>query len=469
MKKNKTQKEAYSANTEYTPGQLELQGLETVKTRKIIVRNDGRTNSSDAGLLLLQQVEQKHRIIEKLSRCFTDKRKQERIKHPLVALLKQRIFGICQGYEDLNDHENLRDDPLLQYVCGRDDKTPTAGKSTLNRLELGHEPDENMGDKYSKITWDAKGIEELLWSLFLDSFENPPKSLILDFDATDISLYGEQQSRFFHKYYNHHCYLPLYVFCDDFPLIARLRSAGIDACDGTEAILKKLVKAIRTRFPDVRIIFRGDSGFCRDSILNECESLGIEYIVGMAKNSRLLKKIEVPMKQAEKLCVQSGQAERVFTRFNWRTHESWSRYRDVIAKAEQLPGRKNPRFIVTNISSKNGDGKSLYEGVYCARGDMENRIKEQQLYLFADRTSTWWMSSNQLRLWFSTIAYIFFVHLRKTIQKASGDETRSMPSTIRLRMLKISAAVKISARRVWISLPESFPWWDIWIKTAQAI
>ena len=469
MKKNKKQKEARFDNTECNANQLELQGLEIGKSREIIVKNDGKVNSSDAGFLLLQQVEQKHKIIEKLSDFFTDKRDQEKITHGLAALLKQRIFGICQGYEDLNDHEQLREDPLLQYICGRDDKTPVAGKSTLNRLELGHELDEKTKDRYSKITWNARGIEELLCQLFLESFEEPPETLILDFDATDIPLHGEQQQRFFHGYYDHYCYLPLYVFCDDFPLIARLRPSSVDACEGTEEILVKLVGAIRARFPDVRIIFRGDSGFCRESILKQCEILKVKYITGIAGNSRLLKKIDPQMVKAEKLFGKSKEAERVFTRFSWKTESSWSRNRDVIAKVEHLPGKKNPRFIVTDISAEEGDAQSLYEDVYCARGDMENRIKEQQLYLFADRSSSWWMSSNQLRLYFSTIAYIFFVHLRRIILQVSGDETRSMSSTIRLRMLKVSAAVKITVRRVWISLPESFPWWDIWIRTARAI
>ncbi len=337
MKKNNKQKEARFANIEYKAHQLELQGMEIGKSHKIIIKNDGKVNSSDAGFLLLQQVEQKHRIIEKLSDFFTDKRD------------------------------------------------------------------------------------------------------------------------------------PLYVFCDDFPLIARLRPSSLDACEGTEEILVNLVGAIRARFPDVRIIFRGDSDFCRESVLKQCEILKVKYITGMAGNTRLLKKIDPQMVEAEKLFVKSKAAERVFSRFPWKTQSSWSRNRDVIARVEHLPGKKNPRFIVTDIPAEEGDAQSLYEDVYCARGDMENRIKEQQLYLFADRTSSYWVSSNQLRLYFSTIAYIFFVHLRRTILQVSGDETRSMSSTIRLRMLKVSAAVKITVRRVWISLPESFPWWDIWIRTSRAI
>ena len=452
-------------NTNCKCQQLEFQGF---GRRKIRVKNDGKMNTSDGGYLLLQQIEQKSGIITRLSECFTDNREQYRVSHSLKGLLKQRIFGICQGYEDLNDHDSLRDDPLLQYVCGKEGKSPVAGKSTLNRLELGLEPDETEGDRYSKITWDEKKIEDLFCDLFLDSLKECPDPLILDFDATDIPIHGDQANKFFHGYYDHYCYLPLYVFCGDFPLAARLRPSNIDACKGTEDILERLVEKIRMKYPDVKIIFRGDSGFCRDGILNVCESLGIDYVVGMAGNNRLRDRITWQMVKASRLCQETGKASRVFTRFAYRTRNSWSCERHVVAKAEHLPRGKNPRFIVTNISPDEWDDKSLYEVLYCGRGDMENRIKDQQLDLFADRTSSWWMSSNQLRLWFSTIAYIFFVLLQKTIQMVTGDETRRMPLTIRLKMLKVSAAVKITVRNVWISLPESYPYWDVWIKLSKA-
>ena len=441
--------------------QLEFQGF---GRRKIIIKNDGKMNTTDAGYLLLQQIEQKYGIINRLSNCFSDKREQYRVKHSVIGLLKQRIFGICQGYEDLNDHDNLRDDPLLQYICGKEGKSPVAGKSTLNRLELGMEPDEIEGDRYSKITWDEEQIEELLCDLFLDSFTEKPESMILDFDATDIPIHGDQAYKFFHGYYDHYCYLPLYVFCGDFPLAAMLRPSNIDACEGTEAILKRLVKRIRAKYPDVQIIFRGDSGFCRDGILSLCETLQINYVVGMARNHRLLDNIAWQMVEAARVCRQTKQPARIFSRFFYRTVNSWSCERQVVAKAEHLPKGQNPRFIVTNISFQEWDDKSLYEQLYCGRGDMENRIKEQQLDLFADRISSWWMSSNQLRLWFSAFAYIFFVHLQQMIQEATGDETRKMPSTIRLKILKVSAVVRITFRNVWVSLPESFPYWDIWIK-----
>lgn len=451
-------------NTECKCQQLEFQGLES---RKIVIKNNGKMNSSDAGFLLLQQIEKKHKIIQRLSKCFTDNREKYRIKHSLKSLLTQRIFGICQGYEDLNDHEELRHDPLLQYVCGTEGKYSVAGKSTLNRLELGMEPDEKLGDRYSKIIWNAENIEDLFCDIFLDTFNGSPEELILDFDATDIPLHGDQENKFFHGYYDHYCYLPLYVFCGDFLLAARLRRSGIDGCEGTEEILERLVIKIRNRFPDVKIIFRGDSGFCRNSILSLCEKMNVLYVVGMAQNSRLKEIISDQMKEAEKKYQETEKPARVFTRFSYRTVSSWKRDRDIVAKAEHLPKGENPRFVVTNVLPEIWNDKALYEELYCGRGDMENRIKEQKLDLFADRTSSWWMSSNQLRLWFSAIAYTFFVFLQNKLIE-TGDNIRKMPSTVRLKFLKVSAYVRITVRNVWISLPESFPYWDVWIKLSKA-
>ena len=453
-------------NTECKCEQLEFQGL---GHRKVVIKNDGKMNTTDGGYLLLQQIENRYQIIERLSKCFTDNRSSKRIIHPLTELLKQRIFGICQGYEDLNDHDSLREDTLLQYVCGKEGRYPVAGKSTLNRLELGMEPDEELEDRYSKITWDKEHIEDLFIDLFLDSFDKVPDSLILDFDATDIPIHGSQANKFFHGYYDHYCFLPLYVFCGDFPLAVRLRPSNIDACKGTEEILEKIVDRIRGRYPQVNIIFRGDSGFCRDSILSLCESVSIQYVVGMARNDRLLNEIAWPMMEALRKYSQTKKPARVFSRFSYQTNNSWSCEREVVAKSEYLPKGKNPRFIVTNIPSEQWDDQSLYEALYCGRGDMENRIKDQLLDLFAERTSTWWMSSNQLRLWYSSIAYIFFVYLQRKLQDISVDKIRRIPSTIRLKILKVSAIVKVSVRKVWISLPESFPYWDIWRRLLNTI
>ena len=447
-------------NTQCTSEQLILQGLDK---RQIVVRNDSKVNSSDGGFLLLGKLDDRFGIIKRLASCFTDTREPYRIKHSLTSLLAQRIFALVQGYEDINDHEQLRDDPLLQYVSGANRQG--AGKSTLNRLELGKEPDDVHGDRYTKIRWDDLAIEKLLCDIFIESFERPPDQIVLDFDATDVPLHGDQEMKFFHGYYDHYCYLPLYVFSGDHILAARLRPANIDGCAGTEEILRPLVHQIREAFPGVRIIFRGDSGFCRERILSLCEDLEMDYIVGLAKNDRLQGTIAPYLEQARQMYMDFGKACRIFTRFNYRTRSSWSRTRSVIAKAEHLAKGSNPRFIVTSLE---GDEQGLYENLYCARGDMENRIKEQQLDLFASRTSSGWMSANQLRLWFSAFAYTFYLLLRTFIPSDSHTR-KSMPSTIRISLLKVAAAVRLSTRRLWISLPESFPYWDIWRSTALAI
>ena len=349
-------------NTQCSDRQLTLQGIDK---RKIVIKNDASVNSSDGGLLLLGKLEQRFGIIRRLAQCFTDTRESYRVKHSLTSLLSQRIFGIVQGYEDINDHEELRKDPLIQYVCSGKEEM-TAGKNTLNRLELSKEHDEVEGNRYSKINWDEQKIEDLFCQVFLESFQVPPRNIVLDFDATDIPLHGDQESKFFHGYYDHYCYLPLYVFCGEHLLAARLRPSKIDGCAGTEEILERLVEKIRTRFPKVRIIFRGDSGFCRESILKCCEDLQIHYVVGLAKNSRLQEIIEPQMQAAEELYKSTGKASRVFKRFSYRTRDSWSRSRDVVAKAEYLRQGSNPRFVVTNINTVHD--KVLYEKFYCGRG-----------------------------------------------------------------------------------------------------
>ena len=449
--------------TQCNPLQLNLQGLDH---RKIVVRNDSDVNTSDGGLLLLGQLEQRYHIIERLSECFTDKRDPARIQHSLKSLLEQRIFGIIQGYEDLNDHEQLRYDPLFQYVC--ESGKPLAGKSTLNRLELGKQPDILQGDRYSKITWDNDGIEDLFLDIFIEHFQKPPEHIILDFDATDIPLFGDQEMKFFHGYYDHYCYLPLYVFSGEYLLSARLKPANRDAAEGTEEILETLVKKIRRHFPESEIVFRGDSGFCREGILSLCESLGIKYVVGQARNNRLVERIRSSLALAKARYLITGKSQRIFSRFEYRTRESWSTSRSVVAKAEFLPRGENPRFIVTNIPEEQIPAQELYEDVYCARGNMENRIKDQKLDLFSSRTSSGWMSSNQLRFWFSGLAYTFFLLLKQFIPEKNPCK-KNLPSTIRLKLLKISGSVRITVRRVWISLPISFPYWDIWRRIAVSI
>jgi hypothetical protein len=413
-------------------------------------------------------MENKYKIIERLASCFTDNREKYRIKHTLTSLLTQRIFGICQGYEDLNDHDILRSDPLLQYVCGKKNGA-VAGKSTLNRLELGKEPySEDDKSRYCKIDWEDSEIEDLFCTLFLESFEEVPIEIILDFDATDVPIYGDQQSKFFHGYYDDYCFMPLYVFGGDFLLAAKLRPSNIDAAKGTTEILEKLVLRIREHFPDVNIIFRGDSGFCRDDILSLCESLQISYVVGIPRNSRLTDVIHDQMAQVKKESKKEEKAVREFTRFEYQTKDSWENPRSIVAKVEHLPGKENPRFIVTNISEKQWDDRSLYEDLYCGRGDMENRIKEQKLDLFSDRTSTWWMSSNQLRLWFSAFAYTFFVLLKRALPVESKERSHR-PETIRLKLLKVAVVFQESVRRIVVVLPKSYPYWGVWVQLSKSL
>lgn len=441
--------------TECKDKQLEFQGL---FSKKIQVSNDGEVISSDGGLVLVQSLEKKFRVIQRLSGCFKDGRMQGAVKHPVFDMLFQRIGGIIQGYEDLNDHDQWRHDILLGTLVGRTPENPLAGKSTLNRLELGHEVSEDYGRRYSKITWDEEKIQELLIDLFVEHFQEAPKEIILDFDATDIPIHGDQDGRFFHGYYDKYCFMPLYCFAGDWPLWVELRSSNIDGALGTVEALQKIVPKIRKRFPKTKIILRADGGYLRDSILSWCELNKIFYIIGMARNKRLSKVIGAQLHQAKIAHEKSGQPERVFTEFTYRTRKSWSRPRRVIAKAEHLSKGSNPRFIVTNLEK--GRAKYLYEELYCGRGNMENRIKEQQLGLFADRTSSIWMSANQLRLWFSTFAYVFMILIREGLIGSSGEKYQAW--TLRLKLMKVATWVKITSRAIRVRLTASYPYWDLW-------
>jgi hypothetical protein len=445
--------------------QKELQFQDHFK-RKTIVTNDGDITSSDGGVLLLREIERKYKIIKRLSSCFADKRNPKKIEHELCSLLTQRIFGLCQGYEDLNDHDEWRKDPLVGIACNKEQDEYAAGKSTLNRLELGKEVTPEYGERYNRIDWVEEKIEGLLIDLFLEVYKKTKEPIILDFDATDDPLHGNQEGRFFHGYYDSYCYLPLYVFCGEFPLVAKLRTSNRDASDGSVEILETIVGKIRKKYPEAAILVRGDSGFCREKIMRYCEENKIFYLFGMARNSRLKHAIGGSMREAFLKSKATGKGERVFTELMYKTRTSWSRSRRVVAKAEYLPKGENPRFIVTNLPKEDYPPQELYENVYCARGDMENRIKEQQMYLFADRTSTSWMSSNQLRLWFSTLAYLFLCILRT--QTLEGTQWRKYQAcTIRLKILKVAAQVSYSVRRVKIRLPRSFPYWEIWLKVHQ--
>jgi Transposase DDE domain group 1 len=330
-----------------------------------------------------------------------------------------------------------------------------AGKSTLNRLELTRET-ASRKERYKKILLDHGDVDRLLVQVFLEAHQEAPQEIILDLDATDDPLHGKQEGRFFHGYYGHYCYLPLYIFCGEFLLCARLRSSNIDASAGSVEELKRIVAQIRSVWSGVRIVVRGDSGFCREELLAWCEAEGVDYLLGLAKNERLKAEIEKEMEEAKAQYQQTGRAARLFQEFVYQTRESWSRARRVVAKAEHLEKGENPRFVVTSLSREAWPMQALYEERYCARGDMENRIKEQ-LMLFSDRTSTHYLRSNQLRLYFSSIAYVLLQMLRR-LGLEGTELAKAQCSTIRLKLLKIGALIRITVRKVWVSLAGGYPY-----------
>ena len=361
------------------------------------------------------------------------------------------------GYEDLNDHEELRKDPLLAVLVEKSDpgEEALAGKSTLNRLELTKEM-ASAKERYKKIALNHGAVDHLLVELFLQAHREAPKEIILDLDATDDPLHGNQEGRFFHGYYGHYCYLPLYIFCGEFLLGARLRPSNIDASAGSVEELKRIVPQIRSAWPEVRILVRGDSGFCREELMSWCEAESVEYLLGLAKNERLKAEIQKEMEEAETQYQQTGCAARFFKEFCYQTRKSWSRARRVVAKAEHLEKGENPRFVVTSLSQEGWAAQALYEQLYCARGDMENRIKEQ-LMLFSDRTSTAYLRSNQLRLYFSSVAYVLLQMLRR-LGLEGTELAKAQCATIRLKLLKIGALIRISVRKVGVSLAGGYPY-----------
>lgn len=436
--------------------------------RQITAGFTGGTITSDAGALLLREVESATGLLAKLATCFDDHRDPELTEHTVEALVKQRVFALTLGYEDLNDHDQLRTDPLLAVLVGKADPTgqdrvdprdrgkPLAGKSTLNRLELTPVR-ANAGHRYKKIVARHCDIDHWFVEAFLALAGAPPPEIVLDLDATDDPLHGHQAGRFFHGYYKNYCYLPLYIFCGEHLLCAKLRPADIDAAAGSAKQVARIVEQIRARWPNVRIILRGDSGFCRENLMRWCEEHQVDFVFGLAKNKRLTQILGRELHEAKQAFEASGQAARVFKDFTYRTHKTWNRQRRVVGKAEHLAKGANPRFVVTSLPAECSPAQELYEKRYCGRGDMENRIKEQQLYLFADRTSCRTMRANQLRLWLSSAAYVMLAALRQHgLKNTSLEHARC--DTIRLKLLKIGAVVRVTVRRVWFSLAESYPY-----------
>jgi hypothetical protein len=427
-------------------------------SRKVTAAFDGGQITSNAGALLLREVDRRVGLSRRVAGCFGDGRRQDRIEHGVETLLAQRIHGLALGYEDLNDHDELRHDPVLGLVSGklkarRSDCAVLAGKSTLNRLE--HAP-KSTDDRYHKLSVDETAMKQLFVSLFLESHATPPKRIVLDLDATDDPIHGAQEGRFFHGYYRCYCYLPLYIFCGRELLLAKLRPANIDAAAGAKDEIERLAVQIREYWPDVEIWLRADSGFCREELMGWCEANAIHYIFGLARNGRLEAMIKSDLAEAETKSKQSGKPERIFKDLRYQTRKSWSCERRVVAKAEHLPKGKNPRFIVTSLSCEAFDAKELYEKIYCARGEMENRIKECQLDLFADRTSAASLKANQLRLWLASLAYVLITALRR-LALAETELAQATTGTIRLKLLKLGALVSVSVRRVKIAIASACP------------
>jgi hypothetical protein len=435
-----------------------------VDRRDVVADFDGGEIISDAGALLLGATDNAIGLVERFAGCFVDGRAAERVLHEVPTMVGQRVFGIALGYEDIIDHDDLRHDPVLGAVLGqleakRPDSAPLAGKSTLNRLE--HAPAGEGEDRYHRIGHDAQAIETLFVDLFLDAHDKAPSKIVLDLDATDDPLHGRQEGRFFHGYYDCHCYLPLYVFCGDHLLAAKLRRANIDASAGAVDEIARIVTRIRARWPEVGITLRADSGFAREELMGWCEANKVDFLFGLARNARLVEHIDADLARAAAEAERTGHAARGFADFQWSTRESWSRHRRVVAKAEWMPGRgeagANPRFVVTSLEPGEFDARALYEDLYCARGDMENRIKECQLDLFADRTSAVTMRANQLRLWFASMAYVLLSALRRKAL-AGTRLARATCATIRLKLLKIGALVTRSVRRIRIAMASACPY-----------
>ena len=436
----------------------ELFEFAPVEGRAVVAGFDGGTITSDAGALLLGGTDRAIRLTERFASCFTDSRAAELVEHSVNTMVTQRVIGIALGYEDLIDHDELRHDPVLAVLAGklaahRTDCAPLAGKSTLNRLELSRpEP-----TRYHKVSHDPAAIETLFVDVFLEAHHRAPKQIILDLDATDDPLHGQQEGRFFHGYYDCYCYLPLYIFCGRHLLAAKLRRSNIDGAAGAIEEVARIVAKIRRRFPRARILLRGDSGFTREALMAWCEANHVDFLFGLARNERLEEAIKAELMTAALESIRTGRSARRFKDFTWSTLDSWSRERRVVGKAEVTGGEANPRFVVTSLKSKEVGGRYLYEKVYCARGEMENRIKECQLDLFADRTSTATMRANQLRLWLASMAYVMLCGLRR-IGLAHTQFAEATCGTIRLKLLKVGALVRISVRRIKVAMATACPY-----------
>jgi Transposase DDE domain group 1 len=438
----------------------------TGSSREVIAEFNGGTITSDGGSMLLQETDKRMNLLGRFSGCFLDGRDAVKIEHSVEQMMKQRIYGLAMGYEDLNDHELLRQDPLLGAMAGKAEpgKDLLAGKSTLNRLELGT----GQPDRYKKITYWRDSVDELMVNVFLESHASAPQEIVLDIDTTDMAIHGKQEGKFFHGYYGHYCYLPLYIFCGDQVLCARLRPSSVGPAVGSRKEIARIVEQIRIKWPKVQIIVRGDSGFCTDELMTWCEQNKVDYVFGLARNKRLEALVADSLEQAKQQFESTQKAARIFVEFEHETLSgSWSKKRRVVAKAEHINGKSNPRFVVTSLNAQNWPMRELYEDLYCQRGDMENRIKEQ-FVLFADRVSASTMRANQLRLYFSVMAYTLMNGLRRLGLQSTQLATAQV-GTIRLKLLKIGALVRVTVRKVWVRMASSYPYQSLFAQVVQQL
>jgi hypothetical protein len=455
---------------------FELQG---VGGRRVEADFSGGQISSDGGGVLLREVDRRLRLTERLAACFTDHRRSDLIEHGVDELLRQRTYGLALGYEDLNDHDELSRDPLLATLCGKRDPMgerrrhpehnglPLASASTLGRVE--RTPAEaSQASRYAKVVCDFDRLRDTHVDVFIESHDAPPTYLVLDLDPSDIPLHGRQEQRFFHGYYDHYCYLPMYLFCGEYPLAVKLRPANIDGAQGAVELLAPVVEKLRAAFPGVVIVVRGDSGFAREELMSWCEHNSLDYVLGLAKNDRLLALVSTQMEQARREFLKTGAPARRFRSFSYRTLKSWSRARRVVGKAEQLAGKENPRFVVTSLPNEFFEKRYLYEELYCARGEMENRIKEEQLDLFGARASCHSFRGNEIRLWLSAAAHLLIVGLRR-LGLVDTELGRAQASTLRVKLLKIGAQVVVSVRRVYIQLSSAYPLKELFAVVAERL
>ena len=433
--------------------------------RQVRAQFDGQLMSSDGGGLILGEVDRRLGLIDRLSGCFADHRNPNALAHSVRDLIAQRVFALALGYEDLSDHNALRADPILAMLVGKrditgrsrpDDTRPMASAATLNRLENSR-PEKAPGDRYRRIAADFAAMDDLLCDLFLEAHPRPPEQIVLDLDVTDDPVHGEKQERrFYHGYYRSYCFLPLYVYCGEHLLLCRLGVSDRDPGADVPEQIGHIVSRISRAWPGTGIVLRGDSAFAREKTMAWCEGNGIDYVLGLARNSRLAGIIAPELASARYRHTATGRAARFYKDFSYRTLKTWSRSRRVIGKAEHLARGPNPRFVVTSLSKWQVAASAIYERKFCPRGETENRIKEMQLALFSDRTSATAFATNQLRLYFSGFAYVLLAGIRRLALPAAGMG-RLRCDTIRLRFLKLAAQIRITSRRIWITLPAACP------------